>query len=287
VSSIDVMPTILEAVEIPLESAVDGTSLLPLRHRQDSSRDERLIHYQVLATEDAEDHHFVAASKGNFKILANPYDLRDGRHELYDLARDPGETTNVAGDRRELSREFLDAISDAIDESLDGMVVIEFSNLGASKPVEFRGVAEFNQPVRAFDLATRRRDDRLRSVGNSRAYEFQLTLGNEHRFLGLEPTDDRFELTLDLHDVPGRCRIAFGPERRSPDTQRTTYRRSDLLTNHPRHTGSGTRPKGCQAWIYYSGTQGGEAPPQFDRDQISDQDKEQVIEQMRALGYLE
>jgi arylsulfatase A-like enzyme len=97
VSLLDVMPTILEILEIPIPDAARGESLVPLLqgHR---IRDRLLFSedveeaYAANLEFDAETQH---ALRGEYKYIFSP---NSGRRELYDLDADPAERTNLASE---------------------------------------------------------------------------------------------------------------------------------------------------------------------------------------------
>ncbi len=85
---VDVMPTLLELLEVPSPRAVQGTSLLPL------ARGERL-NLMALSESWFPRFHYgwselQAIQDERFKLIRAP------RRELYDLARDPLETSDLA-----------------------------------------------------------------------------------------------------------------------------------------------------------------------------------------------
>ena len=103
---VDVMPTLLELLEIPAPPAVQGTSLLPL------VRGERL-NLMALSESWFPRFHYgwselQAIQDGRFKLIRAP------RRELYDLERDPLETTDLAAsDPRR-----VETLERALDERL-------------------------------------------------------------------------------------------------------------------------------------------------------------------------
>jgi arylsulfatase A-like enzyme len=81
--NLDLVPTILDAVALPVPSELEGRSLLPLLRGQPSAP------RTVFALQSE----YRSASDGRFKLLAN---VVTGAAVLYDLAADPGETRDVA-----------------------------------------------------------------------------------------------------------------------------------------------------------------------------------------------
>jgi choline-sulfatase len=91
-SHVDLAPTILELLGVPVPGDFQGRSLVPeLFGAEPESREPILL-------ELAEDSHNPprrALIFGSFKLL----EFEHGRFELYDLAKDPGETRNLAAER--------------------------------------------------------------------------------------------------------------------------------------------------------------------------------------------
>lgn len=110
---IDIMPTILDACNLGTPEAFefDGRSLLPQVAEVGKVLPERplVIQWHKGAT-PVKYHHFMVR-QGKWKLL-NPSDPQESRlearnFELYDLAKDPGETTNIINDHKDKSTELL------------------------------------------------------------------------------------------------------------------------------------------------------------------------------------
>ena len=103
---VDVMPTLLELLEVPVPKAVQGTSLLPL------ARGERLNLMAVSESWFPRFHYgwseLVAVQDERFKLIRAP------RRELYDLERDPLEAKDLAAS--DPSR--AETLERALDEQL-------------------------------------------------------------------------------------------------------------------------------------------------------------------------
>ncbi len=92
VSNIDVMPTLLDLLDIPVPSGIEGVSLVPTWTGGDS--ESRLIYSET-------------QRRGlNMRCLIDPetnlkfvFDLHSGTKEVYDLARDGLELENLASER--------------------------------------------------------------------------------------------------------------------------------------------------------------------------------------------
>lgn len=102
VSSVDFAPTILEAADVKIPGHIQGKSFAPLlRGQAKATRDATLVEYysdeNTIPWTVALD--YRAVLKHNFKLIKW---LRfDGSDELYDLAADPYEQTNLIGDARQ------------------------------------------------------------------------------------------------------------------------------------------------------------------------------------------
>jgi len=125
VQLMDVMPTILDALDLPRPYVLDGTSLLPLlqsgtvaragmlgggsrttlgrRYLFGSNHNYRATHKRL---------EFYVIEDGRWKLLFSfrPYPAGDGsrsRFSLYDLEKDPGEQQNVIAENREIARRLI------------------------------------------------------------------------------------------------------------------------------------------------------------------------------------
>ncbi len=101
VRTVDIMPTTLELLGMPVPSSIEGQSLTPLM-----TGDARELGLEAYAEATYPLHHYGwsdlrALRSGRFKLIAAP------RPELYDLANDPRETTNIFDVRRTLGDQML------------------------------------------------------------------------------------------------------------------------------------------------------------------------------------
>lgn len=89
---IDVMPTVLDLLGVPAPPGIAGCSLRPLWEggERPTSRPEACAEAVIEIAEDGA-YPVVAIRAGGFKYIHH----EEGGDELYDLARDPGETDNV------------------------------------------------------------------------------------------------------------------------------------------------------------------------------------------------
>lgn len=115
-SLIDVMPTVLEVLSVPLASgeSVPGTSLLRDVFVEDASRaEERPI--LVDMPEGPHNRQRRAFYDGNLKLITSAGQVLG----LYDLEKDPGETKDLSEDSAQ-----LDPIRRKMDEFLDGLTQV-------------------------------------------------------------------------------------------------------------------------------------------------------------------
>ncbi|MBM4392756.1 MAG: sulfatase [Deltaproteobacteria bacterium] len=101
VRTIDIFPTIFDALDLAGPSGVDGRSLLPLLRGQPldlpvyAETDYRLFVHRRMARADTR------------KLLL---DLEDGQRELFDLAADPGETRDLSSSEARAAYELEQAL---------------------------------------------------------------------------------------------------------------------------------------------------------------------------------
>jgi len=104
-SILDIMPTVLDLVGSPLEGRRSGASLAPLL---DPSADPAALGDagapRVLYAETrGSRRHLIAVRRGSHKAIL---DLQSGSLELYDLLRDPAETSDLAEASQALAQEL-------------------------------------------------------------------------------------------------------------------------------------------------------------------------------------
>jgi arylsulfatase A-like enzyme len=94
-STLDYMPTIADALGVPLEGEIDGVSLMPLIDGGRMGERGKPIGFETPGQ--------VALSDDRWKIISKTDDDEEPLgFELYDLLEDPGETTDRAKEHREI-----------------------------------------------------------------------------------------------------------------------------------------------------------------------------------------
>jgi uncharacterized sulfatase len=108
--SIDIVPTLLKALEIPLPAGLPGIDLL-----NEQARKDRKVVFGECFTHNANDLDDPKANlrwrwavQGQWKLIVpNQAVERDGKNELYDLVADPLETKNLVLNHPEIERDLL------------------------------------------------------------------------------------------------------------------------------------------------------------------------------------
>jgi len=96
VSTLDILPTILELCDSPTPKDVLGRSLVPLWSGSDSTDADESA---AISERHRQDSHMVAVRTESFKLIWDSSDPQ--RPILFDLRADPGETRDVSTDRPE------------------------------------------------------------------------------------------------------------------------------------------------------------------------------------------
>src|SRR5438105_1966178 len=119
----DLMPTVLQILKVDVPSQVQGRNLLPLMRttQQDETRSlyaetflPRLhFNWSELRSIESEKYHFVDAPKP----------------ELYDLAKDPGETQNLYADKKAVAEEMRSRLATLIKQYSSGQELAEKTGL--------------------------------------------------------------------------------------------------------------------------------------------------------------
>jgi arylsulfatase A-like enzyme len=114
----DLFPTILGAAAVPAPGGhlVDGGKLdRLLAGRRDTAKpDEFLMHFP----HEHRTNYFTAYRRGDWKVIYHyiPTAVSGGSHyQLFNLARDPFESTDLAGTELSRLREMMTALKDALD----------------------------------------------------------------------------------------------------------------------------------------------------------------------------
>lgn len=98
VSHIDIMPTVFDLLDMPQPAWMEGRSLLPLVNGQTAFREEAYSEttpagWQALSSDDRQ---IYAVRTATQKLILYTDGRRSSRrYEFFDLAHDPGETTNL------------------------------------------------------------------------------------------------------------------------------------------------------------------------------------------------
>ena len=130
---IDVAPTILELVGIPIPEHLEGVSLRANVVDADEISGEDLEAFsQVGRNGVALDGDLIAVTTKEFKYIL---DFESGTEELYDLTADLGETRNVAGVNPALTREFKEK-------------ALRFRRIETAKRIDVAPGAEIDEELR-------------------------------------------------------------------------------------------------------------------------------------------
>lgn len=147
---VDIFPTLAEfaGIAIPDNLGLDGRSLVPLlRNAPDIKPDDRMLLFHVgrWAKRDAPEQFRRglpspdAAKYNGFAVRSKRWRLV-GKHELYDMVNDPGESKNVIADHPEVARELFAAYETWWDE-VRPLLINEGESLDKQKPF----VEQFNK----------------------------------------------------------------------------------------------------------------------------------------------
>jgi arylsulfatase A-like enzyme len=116
VSLIDLMPTLLDLVGLPVPPGLHGTSLVPLLHGEPFPANRVL--YAEAPAWGANTGHRVAARTAGLKWIAS--DLPNVPTQVYDLSSDPGERTPLDDPRLAAPGEVLQSLYRALGDTTKG-----------------------------------------------------------------------------------------------------------------------------------------------------------------------
>ncbi len=290
VSLVDIPPTLLELLQIQSAAPFEGRSLVPAMRGLPHNLDLRPIFYEVLSEEHIADPHLIAASRANFKILANLYDLFDGKHALYNLSADPGESHDVAAVEPAIAGDLLQELDRHIVDAFRGMFVIDVTALGRKGRFGIKGTATFSEDVRLFEIAVRKGHEFVRPVarGDRREYEINLAVDGERRLIGFLPPTNTVRVVLELKSSKP-CEIRVPTGRLSSAVFPVEFAVGDLTAPALSLQTELARGK-CSIGLAYvepDTNAANQAVRIGASEQIDEADRERVMEHMRALGYVD
>lgn len=91
ISHIDLVPTLLELMKSPKPQHLQGESLLPLMKGGKAAKDHVFIEWHPVQGSDVDFHVRTVISPDGWKLSL----FKDDKCQLFNLAKDPGETTNL------------------------------------------------------------------------------------------------------------------------------------------------------------------------------------------------
>jgi arylsulfatase len=127
---LDLLPTLLDLCGLKYNSNIDGKSLLPIIIDQDSTLEERSIIFQQQRG-FVSPYYNIAVQHGDYKLVGNcPYNADIQEFELYNIANDPYETTNISSQNTELVKKlktdfdsWFNRVGDQLDLTLPRIIL--------------------------------------------------------------------------------------------------------------------------------------------------------------------
>lgn len=122
----DIMPTILDILDIRPETDLDGISLLPVLANPQAKLPARDLFFQFHRGSVPVPYRNIAVRRGDYKLVqpvgrgVEPFSEETARFELYNLAEDPNETRDIAADRPEIVAALTTAYEDWLSRTRTG-----------------------------------------------------------------------------------------------------------------------------------------------------------------------
>lgn len=132
ICSIDLFPTLASAAGLKVEHAIDGVDLLPLFKGGSLNRDALFWHYPHYSNQGGFPGGAVRVD--DLKLVER---YEDGRVHLYDLANDPGETTDLAASMPEKTAQLRKRLHDWY-QTVDAQFLVEKDGQAPWKPKDAR-----------------------------------------------------------------------------------------------------------------------------------------------------
>ena len=192
VTSADILPTLLDLLDIPLSGPVDGRTLMPLLSVSEGSGEERSIYMESYSAAE----HYLCAPllgirKGGWKYIDAP------APELYRVDLDPGETENVV--------DLYPAVTEELRGELDAFLggdAAPAMKLDTETRERLEAIGYIQEPETLIDPGTEREADPKEYA----SYVDSVHLATRHLTYG--EYDAALDVYLGLKDrFPGRDRI--------------------------------------------------------------------------------
>jgi arylsulfatase A-like enzyme len=119
IRQIDILPTILDLVDIKYSNKVEGKSALPIMKGLDKQNRDAYIEAVGIAIPDKDEWLAGLRTDNKYKFIYYPF-RQDYDEELYDLEKDPEEKNNIASKNKDLILSFRKKIEDMKTEKLTG-----------------------------------------------------------------------------------------------------------------------------------------------------------------------
>lgn len=165
---IDLMPSILDILEIPANKEIQGTSLLPYIERREKKDLSSYIE-TYYPRENYGWSELIGLIDGDWKYIKAP------KEELYNLKKDPEEEKNVIDDERKVASDKRDKLKNMI-QNLSSSTEAERKEMTAEEKERLRslGYAQFSEGISEGQLPDPKdRIDELRMIHEANEYEFQ------------------------------------------------------------------------------------------------------------------
>jgi arylsulfatase A-like enzyme/Tfp pilus assembly protein PilF len=153
---VDVMPTLLDRLGVPIPSAVQGESLLPLA--EGGRRDLLALSETFYPRYHYGWSDLQAVSDGRYKFIAAP------ERELYDLQTDPGETRNLAASSPRRADALAQALRDLQARSTGSSAAVAPRAMDPDAEERLRALGYVGGSVSARNLDERPRRDPKNSI---------------------------------------------------------------------------------------------------------------------------
>ena len=143
-SLVDVMPTILDVLEIPAPGDMQGRSLAPHLYGGDSTEPNRHLYFESLLATKYDCSPLIGLSDGRWKLIQTV------KAELYDLTEDPEETTNLIDDEPGEARRLRARLEAVLKESsgnpdMGSSVAIDESTRGRLRALGYLSEGEVKE----------------------------------------------------------------------------------------------------------------------------------------------
>ena len=194
-SGVDLVPTILAALDIPAPADLPGVNLLGSMETGETGRD---YHFAEFWAENRSNYvgnpdYSVISQRFQYIATAGARKEDTGKEYLFDLIEDPTAQKNLADSRPEIRMKFARMIRERYRQS--GYTI---AANGGGKPLRFSGIARAEAPIVELEGIRTESDDSFELDQDKKTLRFELTVTGDDDLLRFQTDPANAPVSIDI-----------------------------------------------------------------------------------------